>query len=455
MFKYLILPFLIFLSGILQFTQEIKAQKIEMLGSNHKPILITPKKETGLSSIYVLANVEDVSMSIKSDYPDKVTVSTFNVLGAAFPSPVTNLNIEADGIIIHQIEGDSGYIIQDGDSTDYIWIIDYSKHIFNIESVTLSPDLNCDETILKIDGKGNPINYYTITGKKETLSREINIAYRNLEFDKETLQLEEKNISKNIDFIIENIVISPPILCTTNFTIKGDRFLSEWNEGKTYVSDNFAAIATMVYTSVKEENKPNDQLNPSNQIKSESEYFGGSAPSEISFFSYVSDAVVHNEWQMAEDESFDNITYRFNQPDLTYNFTSAGTTYVRFIGSNKDGSCESVSDVYVVEIGDSELHIPNAFSPNGDGINDIWKISYRSLLDFKCWIFDKQGHQIFFFDNPESGWDGRKNGKFVKSGVYYYVIQATGSDGEKYRKSGDINIIKSHRFYNNGSDHNN
>lgn len=53
----------------------------------------------------------------------------------------------------------------------------------------------------------------------------------------------------------------------------------------------------------------------------------------------------------------------------------------------------------------------------------------------------RYGHQLFHFNDPSKGWDGKYKGKLVKSGVYYYVIQARGADGRKYKKSGDINII--------------
>ncbi len=86
--------------------------------------------------------------------------------------------------------------------------------------------------------------------------------------------------------------------------------------------------------------------------------------------------------------------------------------------------------------------MPNAFSPNDDGVNDEWKVAYRSLLTFNCWIFDRQGHQICHLTSPDQGWDGKIGGKTVDSGVFYYVIEATGTDGKKYKKSGDINVVK-------------
>ena len=140
-------------------------------------------------------------------------------------------------------------------------------------------------------------------------------------------------------------------------------------------------------------------------------------------------------------QSKENIKYIFYDNDLSYTFNDEGTYYVNFFGSNEDGSCEVEGDQYSIGIGASDLRIPNAFSPNGDGVNDEWKVGYISLVEFKCWIFDKNGHQLHYFDNPASGWDGKYNGKIVSPGVYYYVIEAKGADGKKYKKGGDINII--------------
>jgi gliding motility-associated-like protein len=75
-------------------------------------------------------------------------------------------------------------------------------------------------------------------------------------------------------------------------------------------------------------------------------------------------------------------------------------------------------------------------------VNDEWKVSYQSLISFECHIFNRWGTEICSFTDPSQGWDGRYKGKFVPSGTYFYVIKAEGSDGVKYKKSGDINILK-------------
>ena len=53
------------------------------------------------------------------------------------------------------------------------------------------------------------------------------------------------------------------------------------------------------------------------------------------------------------------------------------------------------------------------------------------------------GEQIYHYQDPSGGWDGRYHGKLVPPGVYYYVIEARGADGQKYKLKGHINILRS------------
>ena len=117
-------------------------------------------------------------------------------------------------------------------------------------------------------------------------------------------------------------------------------------------------------------------------------------------------------------------------------------TYVRFVCANASGECEYYGPTYEISIGASSLKCPNAFSPgNADGVNDEWKVSYSSIVDFECHIFNRHGQKMTSFSDPAQGWDGKYKGKLVPAGVYYYVITARGADGKKYNLSGDINIV--------------
>ena len=152
------------------------------------------------------------------------------------------------------------------------------------------------------------------------------------------------------------------------------------------------------------------------------------------------------QWQVSDNADFNYILMDFAQDEVEYTFEEAGTTYWRFYYANSDGSCEDYSETYTVNIGESGLVCPNIFSPGTTPeVNDIWKVSYKSIVDFHCWIYNRWGVLIKEFTDPSDGWDGTYRGKLVSAGVYFYVIRATGSDGKKYKLSGDINILRYER----------
>ena len=170
---------------------------------------------------------------------------------------------------------------------------------------------------------------------------------------------------------------------------------------------------------------------------------GGSAPVTITFKAYCTDAVVYKEWQMSTDSEFQNLELRLNTNEVEQTFDESGIYYWRFLAGNADGTCDAVSETYTVEIGESDLVCPNIFTPGtSEGANDVWKVSYKSIVEFHCSIFSRYGVKVAEFNDPNGGWDGRYGGKLVKAGVYFYVIQARGADGKNYKLSGDIKIIR-------------
>ena len=425
------------------FSLPLKSEGIIINGANDIPIKIPAEASTGLDDIIVLSHMDNVSIVYERKFSGVFEWLEYSNLGGGYAQKVEDLENSANVYTLKKPEGNRGYIIRDGNETYSFWLVDYSDYPLNFENI--SPNIeesNCESTILNFSGKAAPIEYYTINGKKEILSRDLNLKYTSLIWDETGKIFKVESCNKSLTSIDQNIILTPAVLCNTAFTLEGDRFLSKWGEGKTITSDSYHAIAVAAQTLFNSQDR-NEEA--SNQIGSGGSS-GQSAPFTVEFQSFVTDALIHFEWQFSIDPDFENIINRFYTQDLDYTFTEEGNFYVRFIGSNADGSCHSIGDPYEVSIGSSELLVPNAFSPNGDGINDIWKVAYRSLIEFKCSIFDRYGHEIFYFDDPDNGWDGKNGTKFVKPGVYYYIIEAKGSDGRLYKKSGDINIINSKQY---------
>ena len=92
----------------------------------------------------------------------------------------------------------------------------------------------------------------------------------------------------------------------------------------------------------------------------------------------------------------------------------------------------------------SSLLMPNAFSPNGDGINDIYKpkSGYQNITEFHAYIFNRWGLKLFEWTDPATGWDGTYKGSPVKDGVYFCLVKAKGADGKIYNFKKDVNLLR-------------
>lgn len=429
------------------------AVEVSFSGSSKKIISEEPVRNTGLDALYVVYNTSELTAMTVSGVGSDVVISRYSNLGGGFAEEIP-IRYENGNAIIDTPSGDMGYIVASGGQYFYFWVVNYSAHYLSLTGVSIPDGQECDNTRIDVTGNTGPIHYFSIDGRQCELSREIHIDYYNLQWDEATESFVQESESKIVDHIMGSVTITPPLFCSSAFEVSGDRFLEEWGIGSDVKSKAVQPNGIAVMTSAEQTNAIDDSdpdADASNMINTDTQGLGGSAPADLSFMAYVTDAVIHNEWQIASDMEFEYIEYRFNEQNLDYTFNEEGTYYVRFIGSNSDGSCEAIGETYTVGIGSSDLRIPNAFTPNEDGVNDVWKVGYRSLLSFSCTIFDRYGNQIIHFTDPTQGWDGKYKGKYVKPGVYFYVIEATGADGKHYKKGGDINIIKSKRSTNASS----
>jgi len=70
-----------------------------------------------------------------------------------------------------------------------------------------------------------------------------------------------------------------------------------------------------------------------------------------------------------------------------------------------------------------KITIPNTFSPNNDGINDLWNIdALITYPDCILTVFDRYGQQVYRSIGYNTSWDGKYNGQILPSGTYYYVL---------------------------------
>jgi gliding motility-associated-like protein len=90
------------------------------------------------------------------------------------------------------------------------------------------------------------------------------------------------------------------------------------------------------------------------------------------------------------------------------------------------------------------LTAPNAFTPNGDGVNDLFQFNIKGYLEFSnVKIFNRNGQQVYMLRSLQDTWDGTYNGKQLPAGAYYWVFEGTDTYyNTKITKSGSIAIIR-------------
>ena len=124
---------------------------------------------------------------------------------------------------------------------------------------------------------------------------------------------------------------------------------------------------------------------------------------------------------------------------------SAGTYLVQLVVTHPNGCTDTLAREIVLRSID-DLYLPNAFSPNNDGVNDEFR-SYGPLggkQDFEMTVFTHWGDQVFYTNDPSEGWNGRLNntGEFLPQGVYVYYLTFKNPNGEQISMKGLLNLLK-------------
>jgi gliding motility-associated-like protein len=119
-------------------------------------------------------------------------------------------------------------------------------------------------------------------------------------------------------------------------------------------------------------------------------------------------------------------------------------TYTVTIVSSKGSCIDSAYKVIRVDI-PSKLEIPNVFTPNGDGSNDVFFLKTSNLTEITALIFDRWGNKVYDLTSSTGNiaWDGKNlEGKECAAGTYFYVIKAKGKDDQSYEKKGNVSLFR-------------
>ncbi len=132
-----------------------------------------------------------------------------------------------------------------------------------------------------------------------------------------------------------------------------------------------------------------------------------------------------------------------SQTAPTQSFTISDTSRTfSVIGRSEDGCLDTASVKVSIDVNTTDIFVPNAFTPNNDGRNDIFKVYGSSVKNIEMKIFDQWGRSVHETGNNATGWDGTSKGKPQPVGVYMYVIKIRLDNEDSFIRKGTVNLIR-------------
>ncbi|MGB3073772.1 MAG: gliding motility-associated C-terminal domain-containing protein [Chitinophagales bacterium] len=124
----------------------------------------------------------------------------------------------------------------------------------------------------------------------------------------------------------------------------------------------------------------------------------------------------------------------------TATFTAPGQYSLQVTDSN---GCKGTDEIVFESVCEKALIMPNAFTPNGDGLNDVLKpVLLDEIVDYELKIFNRWGRLIFSSDNPDNGWTGRENGLLLPIEEYVWTARYKNGNGEEQFEKGSVALLK-------------
>ncbi len=349
-------------------------------------------------------------------------------------------------------EHGAGYMIKNGAIREYFWVFDYDSLRVQIDNITAK--LTCENTELTIDGKIPSMQYHNVVGKLCKYVRLCQVIYLDKQWESDgwidSTAVTQTTLQSTI------IVGASPV--ATDFTIVDHLAVLLEIAGDSIRTMTYDPVALKAHPQALVTTRPNDKSNEVERPVDPETLIRRSAPLEVEFKANALNTEYY-KWTLYQgSEEF----LTRNEAQHKYNFQQPGNYRASLEMTNSHG-CSCQSEDFDISVSESMLVVPNVFTPNGDGVHDEFRVVYRSLKEFHCWIYNRWGHLVYKWDDPAKGWDGTIHGRPAAAGAYYYVIRALGTDADmdymskpKYSKklkkgelpmgvyqlSGDINLLR-------------
>jgi gliding motility-associated-like protein len=237
------------------------------------------------------------------------------------------------------------------------------------------------------------------------------------------------------------VITGPLSICAGNravMTATGGTSYS-WNTGQTTAS--ITASTAGVYTVTASNACGSAQSTYTLQVNTVTASFtadstNGYAAFNVHFTSNSSPNAVSWSWDFGDNTSGTG-------PNPSHTYTTTGTFNAILTVTDANGCTSTYTVVITVTDLPSWIHIPNVFTPNGDGMNDLFFIDSKGITSMDVKIYDRWGVEMADLQSPKQGWDARtKGGSAASDGTYFYLLKATGDDNKTYDLKGFFTLVR-------------
>lgn len=376
----------------------------------------------GTDTIFVFAGAPELKTSDGSLVDWYLTTDTTT---AVLTNSATNYNLSSgDGVAVRV---GSRWLVR--------YVFSYADIHPNIQISDVQP--NCRSTIVTVEGTIPEATYRTFSGLNK-LERHHTASFTTLAWSGEAWQdslamMDINTLHIGANTLDERMLRESTVAICTDGALAEVLGLSRDSVISASVTPHAVSSAPTSVTTVRGEagEKSNEIERPI-----EAGTLKGSAPLDILFKSNPTPSVEFFQWevyfgtQQIAKRSDQDMRFTFLEPG-NYRVVSKVLNTFCPCQDQTDPDCAIDSTEFTIAVSVSMLRVPNAFSPNGDGANDEFRVEYRSIKEFHCWVYNRWGKLVYEWTDPAKGWDGTINGQPAPEGAYYYVIRALGTDADK------------------------
>ncbi len=323
-------------------------------------------------------------------------------------------------------EHGEGYMVKVGAERDVFWVFDYEQLRPTISLI--EAELDCERTMLHLEGELPKISYTRLSGKQMTYPRNCHVEYMSAAWSEDTEMWVDSVAIEELTLEQEMTVSASPV--ATDYAISDMLAEQLGVAADTLRSPVYQPVALKAHpvTITTTRGKQGEMSNEVNRPYSPDDVLNMSAPLEVLFKANGLNAEYY-QWKLYKGSS---LMLTRSDAEHRYTFTDKGN--YRAVVAISNSHCQLDSVEFTISVSESMVVVPNVFTPNGDGTNDEFRVVYRSLKEFHCWVYNRWGHLVYEWSDPAKGWDGTIGGRPAAEGAYFYVIRALGTDADENAK---------------------